>query len=160
MGSNFRVKKSAAAFLLLLAGTISGCYLNGHLFPVRGPLASMTPPPTLSARVSGEFNSGNMSVTLPDGEICKGQLSTVSQNPAQNNGHQGASLASAWDSVYGQGFYTAHILGAKLLLRGRLTGNNGAFLVVELYRPVTPKGVGEVKGVGSDNSGNIFKIGF
>jgi hypothetical protein len=113
--------------------------------------------------MSGAFNSGNLTVTLTDGEVCKGAWSTVNRNPTAGAGNGASSapdLPSAWDAVYGQGFYTAHILGAKLHVQGVLTGNKGTILHVELYRPDTPNGLNEIKGVGMDNNGNVYKLAF
>ena len=157
--------KTRLAFPLLTLWIciLSGCYLNGHLYPVQGPLAAQTPPPVFNARMSGAFNSGNLTVTLTDGEVCKGAWGSVNQSQPAGDGN-GASAApnmsSAWDTVYGQGFYTAHILGAKLHVHGVLTGNKGTILHVELYRPDTPNGLNEIKGVGVDNNGNIYKLAF
>jgi hypothetical protein len=157
--------KSRLAFPLLALWVciLSGCYLNGHLYPVQGPLAAQTPPPVFNARMSGAFNSGSLTVTLTNGEVCKGAWSMVNQNQPAGAGSGASSapnLSSAWDAVYGQGFYTAHILGAKLRVQGVLTGNKGTILHVELSRPDTPNGLNEIKGVGADNNGNVYKLAF
>ena len=155
--------KLAFPLLALWVCILSGCYLNGHLYPVQGPLAAQTPPPVFNARMSGAFNSGSLTALLTGGEVCKGAWSGVNQNPAAGAG-SGASpapdLSSAWDTVYGHGFYTAHILGARLHVKGVLTGNKGTILHVELYRPDTPNGLNEIKGVGTDDNGNVYKLAF
>jgi hypothetical protein len=71
------------------------------------------------------------------------------------------NLASAWDTVYGQGFYTAHVLGTKFFARASITGNQGTVLEVEMYRlePNTQNpGPIEIKGVAKDSKGNIYKL--
>src|ERR1035441_5547048 len=104
---------------LLLVGscTLSGCYLNARLYPVNGPLSARTPPPIYAARISGAIRSGSFSATLENGEVCKGSWTSISNSPKQNNGHvsvddsSAPELVSAWDTVYGQGFYRANVLG-------------------------------------------------
>jgi hypothetical protein len=144
-------------------------------------MAATAPPPILAAKMTGVFSdSGNMSVILPGGEICKGGWNLVSSAPGQNspavNTTPAANLAPAWDTVYGPAFYTAHVLGSRLRASGTLTGNKGTTLNVELYRPetselyrpetpelyrrYTPDGLSEIKGVATDNNGNIYKIVF
>ncbi|HVN93762.1 MAG TPA: hypothetical protein VMT38_08700 [Terracidiphilus sp.] len=147
----------------LAACLLSGCYLNGGLYPVQGPLAARTPPPVLHARMSGAFNSGHLTVTMLDGEVCKGEWDMV--NRMQTQGSQkdaapGPNLSSDWDIVYGQGFYNATILGSRLHVHSILTGNKGTTLYVELYRPDTPNGLNEIKGVATDNNGNVYKLTF
>ena len=77
------------------------------------------------------------------------------------------SLASAWDTVYGQGFYTAHVLGTPLFAQTVLTGNQGSVLQVEMYRQehgsdTDPNSVAplDIRGVAKDSKGNIYKLAF
>jgi hypothetical protein len=133
-----------------------GCVYHARFYPVRGPLAMQTPIPVPRAKLTGPFNSGSISLTLPDGEVCKGRWHAASA-PASN------SLQSAWDSVYGQGFYVAHVLGARYYAEATLRGNRGTVLNVEMYRSETSDDPGHdergpVLGVARDNHGNTFKI--
>jgi hypothetical protein len=71
-------------------------------------------------------------------------------------------MASEWDMVYGQGFYVAHVLGARLYARAEITGNRGTVLHAELYKPdkIEQQDIASIKGVAKDDKGNIYKIAF
>lgn len=158
--------KSLPVLLLLCVSTLPGC-ATAHLYPVQGPLSLQTPVPIYVAKFTGTFNSGNFSVVLADGEVCKGRWATVPR-PNTSSDATAASAASAnnlsveWDTVYGTGFYVAHVLGARLYARAALTGSRGTLLNVELYKPdrVENTSVGAIKGVAKDDKGNIYKVAF
>lgn len=59
------------------------------------------------------------------------------------------NLAFAWDEVYGQGFFVAHILG-KQIGQGIFTGKQGTVLQLE--------SLDGRNGVAVDNKGNIYKV--
>ncbi|MGB8583845.1 MAG: hypothetical protein WCD47_23725 [Candidatus Sulfotelmatobacter sp.] len=59
------------------------------------------------------------------------------------------NLAFAWDVVYGQGYFAAHILGGKIW-QGTFTGNQGTVLQVEI--------LDGQHGAAVDNKGNIYKV--
>jgi hypothetical protein len=119
--------KNKLFFVLLVAFTLTGCRATGRLYPVQGPLSTQTPPPVLVAKITGAFNSGNISVVLADGEVCKGRWATVTR-PRVSSGAPLATAAPAenmssiWDTVYGSGFYVAHVLGARLYAQAQLQG--------------------------------------
>jgi hypothetical protein len=144
---------------------ISGCYRYARLYPIQGPLASQTPSPIFTAKITGAFNSGNLSVILANGETFTGpwkalSVKTRAQNAASSTPEQ-VSLASAWDTVYGQGFYTAHVLGTRLFAQAVLTGNQGTVLQVEMYRQehgADSSAPLDIKGVAKDSKGNIYKL--
>jgi hypothetical protein len=74
-------------------------------------------------------------------------------------------MAQLWDSIYGDGFYVAHVLGTRLYARASLKANNGDTLKVEFYRPenegnVTTTIASLIKGVAKDDKGNAYKITF
>lgn len=155
--------KYVYAGLILCVCILTGCYVNGRLYPVQGPLSAQAPPPIFSARMSGALFSGNLTIVLADHEVCTGTWGMVSRKPTAGNTSTTKAtpdLSSAWDAVYGQGFYTSHILGARLHVQSELTGNKGTILHVELYRPDTQEGINEIKGVGKDNNGNLYKLVF
>ncbi|MGH9740466.1 MAG: hypothetical protein ACRD4X_18050 [Candidatus Acidiferrales bacterium] len=140
----------ASAFLMC------GCVYHAKFYPVQGPLAAEKPVPVASARITGSFNSGGMSLTLPDGEVCEGRWH-VASTPATS------LLKSEWDSVYGNGFYVAHVVGTQLYAQATLRGNRGSVLNVEVFRSETSGEPGHdqrgpVQGVAQDNHGNTYKV--
>jgi hypothetical protein len=162
------------ALSLLMTVALSGCILSvgvpAHLYPVEGPAASQTPPPIyklslfMIAVVAG---TGRLSATLPDGEVCHGDLETLARNDPSSR-----SMEPDWDRVYGQGFFVATLLGKD---RGRatLTSDKGACLHIELFNPhlhngsfaiarvITPEhSEYGVEGVARDEHGNLFKLTF
>ena len=157
--------KTKLALALLGISLISGCQLNGHLFPVQGPLASLPPPPIYSVKMTGAINSGNFVIALADGEKFSGPWKQLSVNARSQSAGDAASfnLASAWDTVYGQNFYSAHVLGSRLFTRAAMTGSQGTILQVEMYKredgrdDATSSGI---QGVAKDSKGNIYKLVF
>ena len=70
-------------------------------------------------------------------------------------------MPSAWDTVYGQGYYVSHVLGARLYAQAVATGNKGTVLNVEMYKAANEHDVipaDAVKGVAKDNKDNIYKL--
>ena len=157
--------KMKFALALLGISLISGCQLNGHLFPVQGPLASLTPPPIYSVKMTGAINSGNFVILLADGEKFSGPWKVLSVNARSQGAGDATSfnLASVWDTVCGQSFYSAHVLGTRLFVRTAMTGSQGTILQVEMYKQEnqseseTSTGI---RGVAKDNKGNIYKLVF
>jgi len=138
---------------------LSGCILSvpGGFSPVRGPLSKQSPIPTYAATMSGLF-SGSISVTLDNSEVCKGPWALV---PTTAPGASATAIApfdmaADWDSVYGSGYFTAHVLGSKDYARATLTGNHGTVLHVEFNNENDTRG--NTKGVAADNKGNVFKV--
>jgi hypothetical protein len=158
--------KSLLVLSLLCVSTLTGC-ATARFYPVQGPLSSRTPPPVYVAKLSDGFSSGNLSVVLDGGEVCKGRWAQV---PRPNSSNAAATAAAAapdnlsaeWDTVYGTGFYVANVLGTRLYARAVLTGNRGTTLNVELYKPdkVENTTIGAIKGVAKDDKGNIYKVAF
>lgn len=158
--------KRTLVLLLLGISTLSGC-ATARLYPVKGPLSSQTPPPVYVANVKGAFNSGSITVTLADGEACTGRWETIHR---PKNAKESAALGTAptsnmsaeWDTVYGPGFYVAHVLGARLYARATLTGTKGTILDVEMYKPNNEENTttAAIKGVAKDNQDNTYKLAF
>jgi hypothetical protein len=146
----------------LLMSFLSGCIvtLPAHMYPVQGPASQQPTLAVISATLTGSGNSGSMTATLPDGEICKGAVAQVPlTDPSPPVG-----LAGIWDSVYGHGFYVAQVLGTKFRARGLLVGNAGTSLDFELVNrhPGTQAGNANTAlvGVARDNHGNVYKVTF
>jgi hypothetical protein len=142
--------------LSLIAALVTGCLVMvpGHLYPIQGALSAQTPAPIYKVTISGVFKTGTMSATLGDGEVCHGDWGAVRQDDPSSG-----QMSGEWDRVYGQGFFTANVLGNPVFGRAVLTGTKGTILNVEFYDP-TPGQVVNVKGIAKDNKGNIFKLTF
>ena len=159
------MKKVSCCTLLVIAMlllSLAGCSTTAMLYPVEGPLSQKHPPIVLEARADGiTGNTGNISLTLPDGENCKGKwsviaplsvgISTVSANSTFTSG-----IASAWGTVYGSGYTIRNVPGVN---RGEaiLVGDKGTTIQLEFYT-----GSGTANGIGAarDNRGNIYKVLF
>ncbi len=159
--------KIKLGFLLLGISMMFGCTRTARFYPVQGPLTSQTPLPVPVAKVTFGVNPGNLSVVLTDGEICRGRWQVVPRGQVPTGATAtGApatiSMQSEWDTVYGAGFYVAHVLGARFYARTTATGDRGTVLNVEMYRPENVEEGGNliavVKGVAKDNKDNIYKL--
>ncbi len=149
------MKRNLTLLLCGIAMLAAGCYRSGHLYPVQGPLAELAPPPVYNAKLSGALNSGNLTVTLPSGEVCRGRWAVLH---ASDRGVEQPGMASAWDTVYGVGFYRANVLGARLHVHSVVAGDKGTTLNVELYRRNQPEAILDIKGVAQDDKGNVYKV--
>ena len=164
---SFSGKMGRLAFTLFAVSLVSGCYMSVHpkmdLYAVRGPATTETPVREGNIRFAAHAvltpvyfsvsKSGKITAMLGDGEICKGQwrmLSTPADNP----------MASDWDAIYGQGFYVAHVLGARQYMQAKLTGAQGTKLDVEMYWPETGDRDQATpgSGVATDSHGNVYKV--
>jgi hypothetical protein len=162
--------KSKLILVVMVFALMSGCRAVGHLYPVQGPLMNQPEVPVFIATVTGLLDSGTITATLSNGEFFKGrweavQAMPISQNPGSADSTASGNLASVWDTIYGQGYYVAHVLGSHWFDRAIITGNRGTILTVEMLReirereheaPVTAGG----KGVARDSKGNIYKLAF
>jgi hypothetical protein len=145
--------------VVVAATMLSGCILSvpGGFSPVQGPLSKQSPIPTYAATLSGLL-SGSISVVLDNGEVCKGAWAFVSQTPPGTSATvvTPIDMTADWDSVYGTGYFAAHVLGNKLYARATLTGSKGTVLHVEFSNENNTRG--NTKGVAEDNKGNVFKV--
>jgi len=146
--------KAKVVLLLLGICMISGCYVGGRLYPVQGPLTSQTPPPVYVAKLTAPPGL-NFSVVLANGETFTGKMKSIAGPPVNPAALKTAtaippqpSLAFAWDTIYGHGYYLAHVLGIQLG-QAVLTGNQGTVIQVE---------VANARGVAVDDKGNVYKI--
>ena len=156
--------KYKLCLLLLGISTMLGCaHLAARFYPVQGPLSAQVPQPVLIARISGKFTPGDISVVLPDGEVCKGRWTILQPTQAPKGSATGIAppnpLASVWDSVYGPGYYVARVLGTRYYARTVATGNRGTILNAEMYStPGEAQGATNIKGVAQDNRDNMYKM--
>jgi hypothetical protein len=138
---------------LLAAIVLTGCAIEGHFYPVQGPLTAQTPSPIYQLTLQAGLTSGSMTTTLQDGEICTGKWSLVTQEDPT-----ASQMAAVWDTIYGPGFFVANILGSKGFARAVLTGTRGTTLNVEFHIPGASPALPEARGIAKDNKGDIFKM--
>ncbi|MGB0063674.1 MAG: hypothetical protein WBP85_04445 [Terracidiphilus sp.] len=159
--------KHVLTLLLLCVFLASGCSYttNVSMYPVQGPAAALAPPVVYQLTIKGNFvivgrGSGKPKVppitaVLGNGETFQGNwinvsetsvnqktLGTAASLPPQPN------LAFAWDAVYGQGFFVAHLLGTSVA-QATMTGSHGTVLQAELLGN---------RGVAIDSKGNVYKM--
>ena len=157
-------------FTALLSTLLISCHATARFYPVQGPLSAQTPPPVFVGKISGAFYSGSMTVTGVQGEVFQGRWEAVKQpvksTDAPPTPPADSEMIPIWDSIYGNGFYVAHVLGTRLYGRGSLTGKGGDSLKVEFYRPEDKGNTdavsvrGSLKGVAKDEKGNVYKVTF
>lgn len=106
-------------------------------------------------------NTGGISLTLPDGELCKGRWSSIAPmsvgfSAATASGTATNGMASVWTTVYGSGLSVRNLPGVN---KGEamLVGDRGTVIQVEFY---TGSGTANGTGVAKDNKGNVFKVLF
>ena len=120
-----------------------------YLHPVKGALASQQPPVAITGITTG-FGSGTISLQLPGGESCTGNWVPVPQEQGD------LGLASSWDQVYGDGFFTRHVLGSRWRGAATLRGDKGSEFRLEFYRGDAKEN--PMLGVARDSAGNLFKV--
>lgn len=151
------------AILLLSALLLSGCSRNIRLYPVQGPQSELTPVPIFVVKLTGAISSGNFSGTLPEGEVFQGKWAQV-HPPKSSNSRTAviptpSEMATAWDTVYGQGFYVGHVLGANQFAQALVTGDKGTTLKLEMIATrLGSNGASEIRGVAKDSKGNLYKV--
>ena len=150
-----RILKHLAMGLLTVT-LLSGCMVMvpGHLYPIQGPLASQTPPPIYKITLSGVLNSGTLSATVDNGEVCQGNWTQIKQDDPT-----ASQMSAQWDAVYGPGFFVANVLGNPVFARAVLTSPKGTTLNVQFYDP-KPGDITAVIGIAQDSKGNLFKLTF
>jgi hypothetical protein len=151
-------------FLVLIVLTlISGCATTATVYPIEGPISKISPLPVMKARVDGIMgNSGNISMTMPDGEACSGKWSSIAPQMEMFSSQTGnafvnsGNLSSAWATVYGSGFMAGNVPGVN---KGEavMVCDKGTVIQVEFY---TGSGTANGTGVAKDNKGNVFKVLF
>jgi hypothetical protein len=157
-----RVKPVLSLVALCICIIPASDYAFGQkLYPVQGPLASQAAPPVFSGQIRRPMFAGSLptllkSWTVGNGEVLQGKCVAVkatsvnTKTPGTPDSYPPQpNLAFAWDAVYGQGYFAAHVLGGKLW-QGIFTGNQGTVLQVEI--------LDGQHGAAIDNKGNIYKV--
>lgn len=150
--------------LALGALPLTGCVVPMSFDAVAGPLAAQRPPPAYVAQIRdvvfGSGPQGHVAVALGNGEIFRGAW-----EPAGTAGAAGqpAALKSSapnltrdWDAVYGPGYFSAHVRGARVRARALLTGSAGSSAAVEVSNEHDV--CGETRGVARDSLGNLYRV--
>ena len=134
----------------MVAGTVAG-KTAFHLYPVAGPLSENRTPPVIIGSGSARFPGGVQSIVFPDGERFSGKLATRAPGDPDDR-----ELVPVWDSVYGNGYYAANVLGVTRW-RGAatFTGSNGTSLKLEEIRDRRDN---IVIGIAKDSKGNVLKL--
>lgn len=159
--------KTKGVFVSVVLFLLLGCSAPLRFYPVQGTLASRNPVPVLSGKLTVHASrSGDITVVMTDGEVCKGRWQLV--RPQQSSAGATASvppetsaMSPLWDQIYGPGYYVAHVLGSNRYLHAVVTGNKGTVFQVELFAPAgEPEHTGnpDVKGVAKDNKDNLYKV--
>jgi hypothetical protein len=155
--------KFVLALLVVAAALTTTPAFGQKLYPVQGPLASQTPAQVFSVKIQQRlFGAGSpvkyiKTWIVSDGEAVNGKFtqgtanSVNSKTPGSSDSYPPQpNLAFAWDAVYGDGFFSAHILGKKMW-EGTFTGDKGTVLQVEIMND------NDLRGVAIDNKGNVYK---
>jgi hypothetical protein len=123
-------------------------------------MASQTPPAVLPAKFTVHPSAKTLvvSLTMSDGELVTGTLYMVMPVPKKPvPSSVPPAMTEDWDTVYGNGSYTAQVLGQGQDVRGVLTGNRGTSIRMELsYNPPSIP----LEGVAQDDKGDLFKVAF
>jgi hypothetical protein len=136
---------------------------------VHGPLSSKSPLPTYPVKISGGIKPGTIVATLDGGEACSGRIEFLSgkEEAAYQTSASDPTLkdlATAWDLVYGLGYYTGQVLGGTHFAQDDCKSSHGTQMSIQvLQRVKTDKTFdqsNDMKGVAIDNKSNIFKIAF
>jgi hypothetical protein len=152
----------ALAFLGVCVSSGSAIASGQKLYPVQGPLAAKTPPVVIAGHIRRPlFSLGSLffllkSWSFANGETLEGkcvQVKASSLNSVQLGSPSSypprPDLSSAWDAVFGQGYFVAHVMG-NTIGQGIFKGNQGTILQVE--------SLDGQKGVAVDNRGNVYKL--
>jgi hypothetical protein len=158
------MKSTITSLSVVCALIFSSCSLSvtAKLYPVKGPYSEQRPIPVLKAQVMDvQRNSGDVTLTLPDGELCSGSWSAlapqqVSMTTIAGHGQVTSGIQTAYATVYGNAFTVSNVPGVN---RGvaYLVGNRGTTIDVEFF---TGSGTASGNGVAIDSKGNIYKLIF
>ena len=142
------------SIFVIVAVFTSGCSTTVSLFPVEGPLSQERPVSTIQAKADGIMgNTGNISLTMPDGESCAGKWSSAAgAGVSVGTG----SLIGTYGSVYGFGTSVGTGTGQNPG-QAILNCNQGRTIQVEF---VTGAGTANGFGFAKDNKGNVYKVLF
>lgn len=147
--------------ILLICGLVCGFALSGcmsqdiALYPIEGPLSQQTPLPVVKAVAKGvESNTGQLLMTLPNGEKCQGKWSSVA--PQYTSVSSGSLFSAYGGAVFGSGVTSGNLPGVN---KGHafVTCNRGTTVQSEFF---TGSGTANGYGISKDSNGNVYKMLF
>ena len=139
-----------------LCAVLGGCAASQTvtLYPVSGPLSKQVPLPVIKATADGiTGNTGPLTLTLPNGETCKGQWSSAA--PQQVSVSSG-SLFTMYGAAAGYSITAGNVPGVN---RGEafMACDRGTTVQAEFF---TGSGTANGYGVAKDSAGNVYKMIF
>ncbi len=138
--------------LLLCAGIFaSGCTRQARLYPVEGPLSKQNSQVLEAQWLDSWSGSGWIKLTLPDGEECKGEYTTL-EGGGTSFSSGGLFANSTWATHWGNTYSSPNTNRGT----ATLIGNKGTVIEIEYFVTFGSRG----SGLGEDNKGNIYKIHF
>lgn len=136
---------------------LQSCSLTRQLHPVRGPLAQQGVTSIPIKAVFTGSGHGSMSAIFPDGEICKGRYSTISNHSTTNS--YGSGYTSYGISPYGSNsIYSGNSMTQQNQQNGQavLIGNKGR--IIRLQYSTSANSPTHGHGEGHDNRGNSYTM--
>ena len=131
---------------------LSGCAENADLYPVQGPISISNPQIIKCKFIYNGTGHGTIEVFMPDGEICKGEYSTISEGSFSTVSGTAISRHD-WATIFGEGFSVSNMQPGM----ATAIGNKGTIISVEYYVDAfSDHGFG----VGKDNKGNLYRLQF
>jgi len=150
----FQQMKGFTYLMALGVGSLAGCSTTVSMFPVEGPLSQKSPVPTIEATADGIMgNTGNVSLTMPDGEHCAGKWSSAAGAGIEI---ESGSLIGTYGSAYGTSTSVSTGSGQNPG-EAFLTCNEGRTIQLEF---VTGAGTANGFGIAKDSEENIYKVLF
>ena len=155
--------------LSLIVVSLTGCASVASLYPVQGPLAETQPQVLKGTFTNFLTGHGTIKLTLPDGEVCKGEYTTIGEGMTTFSSGSGTGTGIATGTnTSGSGIVITqndfvNILGTSFSVKNKqqgmatLIGNKGTIIVVDYFVDVwTSHGFGIAK----DNKGNLYRVQF
>ena len=160
-----RAQLAVFGCLVLFGCATPIAYTTSYLFPVQGPASTQKPVPVIPVSVQNDYAiggnaaivAGDVSFSLPGGETFSGRWSRepyINSDPATLAQLRETDIQSAWDIVYGGGYYVSNVLGSLIHSRATLKGSRGTNIQIE-FNSVQPW---PTRGVAQDDKGNIYKL--
>lgn len=120
--------------------------------PISGPLSEN--PNVINAEFTYNGSGhGDLTVVLPDGEVCKGKYTTIPEGTITS---ESRFFFSPY--VYANYFGNAYLIENKQYGQGLLIGNRGTIMQLEYF--TSSRNPTHGYGIATDNNGNIYKILF